>query len=269
MHDAVELFLQLASEHLNVGSSKPDFMDYWEILAKKLGGDLQQTESMRRLNKSRVALKHHGTFPSSLDVEAFRGSTISFFEENTPTVFGVRITAVSLIEYVTPDASRARLKEAEKKAACGQILEALKDVAISFHEMIGDYESRKRDRFYRSPFYFGRDFGFTSSFFMGLSSSSATTEGRLGDFVDRVKESMEAMQEAIKILALGLDYRKYARFRQFAPTIYQTSGGYAFGGRLAGNDAPAPEDVRFCIDFVIEAALALAEFDYTMREQGH
>ncbi|HBX87013.1 MAG TPA: hypothetical protein DEG09_00170 [Marinilabiliaceae bacterium] len=63
-HNSIELFLQLASEYLDVGSKSPGFMDYWELLEPKLTeGGLTQKESMRRLNKARVALKHHGTLP--------------------------------------------------------------------------------------------------------------------------------------------------------------------------------------------------------------
>jgi hypothetical protein len=107
MHDAVELFLQLSSEHLNVGTGHPGFMDYWDVLNVKLAPkELEQKESMRRLNKARVALKHHGTFPSNLDIESFRVSTTNFFQENTPLVFGVALDDISLIEFVNPDSSR-------------------------------------------------------------------------------------------------------------------------------------------------------------------
>lgn len=64
-HDAIELFLQLASEHLNVGKQQPSFMEYWDLISQKLSNqELTQKESMRRLNRARVALKHHGTLPS-------------------------------------------------------------------------------------------------------------------------------------------------------------------------------------------------------------
>src|SRR6266496_2832550 len=82
-HDAVELYLQLASERLNVGKAQPNFMEYWDFINPKLAPEeLPQKESMRRLNKARVALKHHGTFPSKLDVESFRATTASFFEDS-------------------------------------------------------------------------------------------------------------------------------------------------------------------------------------------
>lgn len=201
MHDAVELFLQLASEHLNVGAPQPAFMDYWDILSKKLGRDLEQKESMRRLNKARVSLKHHGTFPSQLDVESFRGSVTSFFNDNSPLIFGVPITDVSLIEYVNPGSSRNKLKEAEDDLTKGDTLSALDKIALAFAEMIRDYETRKRDRFYSSPFYFGRDLRFLSSFSMKLGHGALSSADRkLGDFVDRVKESIEACRRRSRFL---------------------------------------------------------------------
>ena len=43
-HDAIEFFLQLASEYLDVGRGQPSFMEYWEILASKLPeGQRRQT----------------------------------------------------------------------------------------------------------------------------------------------------------------------------------------------------------------------------------
>lgn len=268
MHDAVELFLQLASEHLNIGSPQPNFMDYWESLSKKLGRDLEQKESMRRLNKARIALKHHGTFPSELDIEAFRGSVTSFFSDNTPLVFGVSITDVSLVEYVNPESSRNKLKEAEVDLDSGDTLAALDKIALAFAEMIHDYEVRKRDRFYSSPFFFGRNLAFHNSFFMGFRGESMSSPGgRLGEFIDTVKESIESMQDAIKILALGLDYRKYSRFRRLTPSLTMTmSGNYVIGRRFGEENKPTVEDARFCVDFVLESALALAEFDYTVPQ---
>src|ERR1043165_1201358 len=79
-HDAVEFFLQIASEHLNVGKPQLNFIDYWDLLSSHLPEPLSHKEAMRRMNKSRVALKHHGTTPSTEDIRAFRESTSEFFE---------------------------------------------------------------------------------------------------------------------------------------------------------------------------------------------
>lgn len=270
MHDAVELFLQLSSEHLNTGAGQPGFMEYWEILDKKLSPDgLGQKESMRRLNKSRVALKHHGTFPSELDIESFRASTTSFFGENTPLVFGVELGSISLIEFVNPESARKRLKDAEDFISRNDTLEALDEIAFAFEEMIADYEERKRNRYYSSPFNFGRDFAFLDSFSMGIRRGLDRREQKFSEFVDRVKESIEALQGAIKILALGVDYRKYSRFKALTPYLARVmSGDWVVDRRFDEEHKPPTEEARFCLDFVVETALVLAEFDYSVTKDG-
>lgn len=262
LHDSVELFLQLASEHLNTGAGQPSFMDYWDILNRKLGPDeLEQKESMRRLNKARVALKHYGTFPSDLDIESFRASTTSFFQDNTRRVFGIDLDEVSLIEFVNPESARARLHEAQESIRRGDTLDALDKIAVAFTEIISDYEDRKRDRFEDSPFYFGRDLTFLSSFHMGLRP----VDEKLADFVDRVKESLEAMQDTIKVLALGMDYRKYSKFKRLTPNVTRIPrGDLDLHRRFDEEHAPSVDDARFCVDFVVESALALSEFDYSV-----
>src|SRR5438874_2645254 len=91
-HDSVELFLHLAYEHLNLSTgNEPTFMGYWDQLAPKLPtSGLPQREAMRRMNKSRVALKHHGTLPSRLDVDAFRANITSFFEDSSTMVVVIK-----------------------------------------------------------------------------------------------------------------------------------------------------------------------------------
>lgn len=264
-HDAVELFLQLASEELNTGTGHPGFMDYWDLLNPKLDPqELSQKESMRRLNKARVALKHHGTLPSSLDVEAFRASAISFFEENTPLVFGVELGDVSLVEFVSPDEARELLSEAQALINAGEPESALDKIAVAYSVMISDYEDRKRDRFGRSPFFFGRSLTFHNAFFMGIDR----LDRKLGQYVDYVKESIEAMQDAIKVMALGIDYRKYSKFKKLVPLAQRTVGGKFVLQRMwREGEAPSVEDAQFCLGFVVESALALAEFDYSTNEE--
>lgn len=46
-HDSIELFLELAAEHLDKGKSGVNFMAYWELLALKVKDGLTQKESCR------------------------------------------------------------------------------------------------------------------------------------------------------------------------------------------------------------------------------
>jgi hypothetical protein len=160
-HDAIELFLQLASEYLEVGKGWPSFLEYWEILASKLPAGLPtQKESMRRLNRARVALKHHSPLPSKLDIEAFRASATNFFEKNTPLIFYIKFSEISLIELVQCEETKNNLKESAQLLEQNKIEESLDKVALAFAQLIDDYESRKKGQFGRSPFFFGESLTF-------------------------------------------------------------------------------------------------------------
>lgn len=262
-HDAVELFLALAAEHLNLDKrlGRIEFMEYWPLLSKKLTAkgrsELTQMIAMERLNKARVDFKHYGNPLSKSAIDDFRTSVMNFFEENTPVVFGVGFSGISLIELVECQAAKTSLKNAEENLKGKKIEDSLDKVALAFAQLIDDYESRKTDYFGRSPFFFGRSMTFMNAFFMKI-------EGRLGEFVDTVKESVEALQESVKILSLGLDYRRYARFRLLTPTVERMMNEEYEVVRVqrGSQGTPTEEDVRFCLDFVIESATVLQEFDF-------
>ena len=262
-HDAIELFLQLASECLDIGKAQPSFMDYWDLLSQKLPNrELTQKESMRRLNKARVALKHHGTFPSKLDIEAFRASATNFFEENTLPIFDIKFSEISLIELVQCEETKNNLKESAQLLEQNKIEESLDKVALAFIQLIDDYESRKRRKFGRSPFFFGESLTVLDSFFMHIDRRE-----KISEFIDKVKESIESLQNAVKILSLGIDYRRYVKFRLLTPSILRTDGTYRIDRIQRGSKGfPMVEDVQFCIDFVIESSITLQEFDFSVEE---
>jgi hypothetical protein len=262
-HDGVELFLQLASEHLDAGVQQPDFMAYWELLAKKLpNGALSQKEPMRRLNKSRVALKHHGTLPSSLDIEAFRASVTNFFEENTPLVFGLVFGSISLVSLVKCAEVRSCLEEAGNLIQEGKLEEALDKIATAFARLISEYEATNRERFARSPFLFGESFSWRERFFThNLDSSLRQFAYQLQQFADKVGKSFESIQGGMKVLSLGLDYRRYVKFKLLTPHVTLLMDGGCEVVRLRENQPPSIDECQFSHDFVVESALHLQGFD--------
>jgi hypothetical protein len=271
-HDSVELFLQLAAEHVDAGTrSGFSFLEYWDALASKVEGGVTQKEAMRRLNSSRVGLKHHGTHPTALDLDSFRDVTERFFVENTPRVFGVEFSEVSLVDLVWNTDVRDRLSVAREAVEQGDVPAALAASAIAFRALVDDYERRKQGEFGRSPFFFGEDMTFQTSFFMGLTGFSGRGfsggDPKMAKFVDNVNDSLGALRDAVKLLSFGLDYRRYVRFRLLTPEVFRTLNdpdwkSHALPG---GTHAPTAADAEFCMDFVIESALRLQEFDFSVE----
>src|SRR5712692_10799655 len=72
-HDAVELFLALASEYLNAGKTGHGFMEYWEVINQKLPSkDFGQKDSMSRLSAARSNWKHYGIRLPTTEIDDFR-----------------------------------------------------------------------------------------------------------------------------------------------------------------------------------------------------
>jgi hypothetical protein len=258
-HDAVELYLQLASEQSNVSKPGLGFMEYWTLLEPEISQELAEKESMRRLNKARVDFKHYGILPSRLEIEGFRASVNNFLETMTPILFGIEFTSITMVNLVQCAEARASFIESTKLSEQGKYEEALDKIAVSFVQLIDDYENRKRTTFGASPFSFGESFDFLNSFFMGIKG------GDFARFVDKVGDSIEALQDAVRLLSLGLDYRRFAKFRLSTPPVRKIVGGGYTIGRIAREKPATNDECGFCYDFVIESALRLQEFDFEVE----
>lgn len=261
-HDAVEMFLQISAEYLDAGSNQPGFMDYWHILSPKLGGkSLPQKESMRRLNKARVSLKHNGNLPSRLDTEAFRAAATNFFAEACPMIFGIPFEDLSLIEYVSNDDVREHLKRAEACSAGGDHSAATGEVAVAYEKLIAGYFEEKTTEYFQNPFSFGPSVNLLSGSRLRIRDPEL---GGLKQYADSVQATLRRMQETIRILALGIDYKKYMRFKSNLPTVTQTMDNRYHVNRIIRSSDWKPTDrqyVDFCILFVVECAIRLDEPD--------
>ena len=258
-HDAVEFFLALGCEHLNVGKSSLTFMDYFETLGPAVTGlVVPQKESMRRLNKVRVAVKHQGTLPSQTDIETIRATATAFFLEATPVVFGVEWDAVSMIDVVASDVARDLLKRAATQRAAKDMLGAAESFAAAFERLIREYENSKMLSWETSPFMFGELFKYTRG------SDFETQDYQLRDFVDKVSRTLSHMQDGMRILALGLDYRKYLRFWQITPEVawLPNEKEHTVMAPQMPWEPLSEDGFAFCNDFVIECALILQQVDF-------
>lgn len=264
-HDTVELFLVLAAEFLDVPMRLRAlrFNEYWEIinpvLEKKKKKELTQRISMEKLNDSRVAFKHHGTPPSTDTVSNARVNVANFLEENTFLIFDIQISEVSLIDLVECKGAKVNLNEAVQLLSMGEKENAVDRVALAFHRLIDDYIDRKKDAFGRSPFRFGNFFGFSTTNDLLSEVESA---------FDEVEDALDDLGESVSMLALGLDYRKYVRFRLLTArnVLRKSDGKYEIQRRDRGlAEELADEDVKYCVDFVVECALVFKEFDFELK----
>lgn len=259
-HDSIELFLQLAAEKFNIRKTDIAFNSYWKLLGEGLKAKLSQEESMRKLNKARVGLKHNGIIPSKTDIESFRATTTAFFDENCPVIFGVEFKDISMVDIISYEKTRVLLEEAKGCYRKGLIDDSLQKISLSFEYLISNYEKSKTSIF-GSPFFFGESMTFLGSVHLGITREY----GAIKKFVDEVASSIAAIQKAIRMLSFGIDYKKYIKFKSIIPSPQFTADGtphFSYGDLMTLND----EDLEYCIDFIVESALKLQEFDFELRK---
>ncbi len=262
-HDSIDLFLQLAAEVLNINTKdRTYFMDYINIINQKLAPkQLSQIGSMKRLNDARVSLKHKGLLLHESVIESCRVNSKDFFIENTPIIFGFEFSDISLIDVIENDKIKKILKEVKQFSNNGQFKDALEHIAVSFNELISGYE-KNRSSLMESIFYFDdlheSDFEFDTNLFGNY----------IGGF-EKIFNTLKEMQYSLKLLSFNIDIRKYARFLHLTPHLNpgkEIYDKYSVYWDFTKDKNFTEEKVDFCINFIIESALNLQDFDFKIEQ---
>jgi hypothetical protein len=261
LHDSIEMYLKLLSEHKNIRSDSFNFLDYWTHIPT-----LTLKESMRNLNARRVNIKHKGLLPSKSDIEISRVNATDFFEQNTISEFGIEFKDISLLTLIQYDNVRLHLENAQNALEENKFDDCIEFSAIAFNGLLYSYEDSKVGNYYGSPFFFGKNLTFNSSFHMGLGKDWNDLEGRkMAEFVDNVIESIQSMQKAVKIISFGIDYKKFVKFKLLTPIVTRMANGKHFA-EVWGKKKWTKENCQYCIDFVLDSSLKLQEFEFDINE---
>lgn len=190
-HDAIELFLQLAAEHLHVQMRFPKdhFVDYWPKL-EAAGMPLPFAEAMKRLNDARVSLKHRGVLPRRSDLTDFGVIVPDFLRQATSLVFRFDLVTVSLSVLVEDEEARAELQTAERALLESRVSDSLSVCAISFDTVVRNYEHRSRpgDEGHESPFQPSSDY---RSWFGHVIRQKYSRRDNQNAVMDRLTDELE------------------------------------------------------------------------------
>lgn len=259
-HDCAEMFLLLVAE--NKGKKdEVNFMSYWDKYP-----ELTLKESMRALKDRRVSIKHKGQFPSKFDIEISRSTMTDFLEQNTPIQFKIEFKDVSISNLVSYENVKMYIDMAESNYNEGNLYDCIVNCRIAFMELLSTYELNKRKQYsINSLLNIGDEIGEDYQKLVGSDDRSGAR------WFEQVTKTMNKVREVLKITALGIDYRRYTYFETITPEIHVW---WKDGGR--DYEAMPQEyyekrnilkgvDCRFCIDFIIDSALKLQEFDYDIN----
>lgn len=258
-HDCVEFYLKIASEAHGIKEPK-SIMEYWTEFESKLPPPhLPERVSFERLNKARVGIKHHGNMPAKSDIEGHRETVANLLHAATPILFNMEFSAISMVDFVEPASSRDSIRSAQDEMSRGQLVQAASHIALAFEDMVA-HRMAETDEFQMGVnrrFYFGDDMSMLNSFFLGFKD-----DRNLGRFVDSAGQSIAALQAAIRILALGLDYRRYVKFYALLPSVTRSINGTPIIQHAQqATDLLTVEYLESSINFIIDSAIILGETD--------
>lgn len=259
-HDSVELFLQLSCENLNVRANNPSFMKYFSLLEPKLPeGELQEKESMKRMNKARGNLKHSGILPSKIDIEGFRASVTNFFQENTSIVFKLDFNSISLTHLIECDEAKKSLEDANSFKENNKIKEAFQKIAIAFDQVISHHEKLHDLNNIYSPYYLGESVMVEAALLKLSKAMAGDKKEPLLDVLTKLSISVHKMRNSLKIISLGIDYNKYNKFISLTHWVTKTSTEEYDIIRKNDYSVFSQKHFSFCFNFVIESALKLQD----------
>ncbi|MFJ2199293.1 hypothetical protein [Streptomyces violaceusniger] len=256
-HDAVEHFLLLSADHFGVNlPSNMKFLEYWEKLKPKLptGQELPSKQALNRLNKLRVDLKHHGNIPSSQAIAQAKADVTTFFTDATLMIFEVDFRTVDMTHLVTRPETVRLLHEAQTHADLADTVSALAGLVLTFEELLEYYTARIHASWGRSPFAFGNR----------VPSFRPTREERntpTSRHIKALTETSSKLQQAMRVIALGIDYTRYAQFNAMTPAVNHYADGKVTFSVTEWHESLADDDYQFARIFVIESALQAARVD--------
>ena len=259
LHDAVELFVQLVSEHVGATvSKKAGLLEYWPALEKRLGRAFPKQHAMRRLNQARVGLKHSGIRPSRDEVDELSKQTVAFLEEASLGVLGIAFSELSSVRLVGYEPTASRLSRAEHLGGSGRFGEAAEMCALAFNELMHRFREKSGNEWNYSPF--PRLSEATRYNRLSIGYRWAAQNRDLSEHLKKLSAAFAEIEPVLSMLTLGVEYRQFARFREVTPRIVaMADGSYIVAGDT--RRPPASGDVVFAIDFAITAALRLREID--------
>ncbi|GAA0872636.1 hypothetical protein GCM10009117_17830 [Gangjinia marincola] len=249
-HDCIEMFLKFTAERNNINSSNLNFMQYWEKIP-----ELTLKETMKQLNATRVNLKHRGLIPATSEIERFRFYTTDFLIHNTTTQFGVDFEQISLREIIKYKSVKDYIIKSENSLSEGNYTSAIENIAYAFNELIKEYQDNKIS-WQSDPFFFGGESRMISRLEKKLDETNDII-----NTINVISKSVSYIQEALKILSLGIDYREFQKFKILTPTVSRTVGGKMIA-EIYGKKKWSKDNCQYCIDFVIDTALKFQSFDF-------
>lgn len=268
LHDALELFIGLFCNQLDL-KPQDELMQQWEALRSHVEEPLPYREDVRKLSRARAQLKHHGVFPSRLDLEWFRDVTERFLAQACPQVFGVELRTVSLVDLIASNEAQESLRRAAASRERGDVYDFLRSLSVALEQLLHDFEASKKYQGLRSAFELSSLDRLPRYRMEPASSRLSESEGRFAAFTERLHDVLDEVERSLKVLALGIDFRRLARFRSLTPMSKRLADGnyVTMGLDWIADRSYSAEELDFCFGFVVSTGLSLYSENFDLIDE--
>ena len=252
--DSIEAFLRILAEtgKVNVGP-QVSFDALVDRVGDSYGPVLDHKAALSRLNKARVAFKHHGISVSEEDAANFCESARAFLSDITRDTLGLAFASVSLISTIGHRRTENWLRKAQEAVAASDYRKAMECVAVALNiylNAMSVHRARPDTHRYWGPL--------SSQFY----SANDRLRRSLNEFAEWVVAHFEELNHNVDLLSHDLDVMAYRRFLDLTPNVAVTMAGtLSINWVTASDHQPTKEDTEFCIDFVIDSVLKIGASD--------
>lgn len=258
MQDVVESTLGAVAEHVRADvKARSDFDKLFDAVVSKLGSPDELTglrSSAIALNTARVGFKHHGNQVRDETLRRHHDVAVTLVNELVSAGFGMELDSVSMLVFVRHDGVRAFIQKAEKLAQENRIVDALSYLRSAFNLAVDDYAQRKSLDGWRTIF--------------DVSPRMPSHIGHENWGWERplqeVQGWVKALDERVKLSAMGVDLSRYAYFDSVAPTHTRLLSDER-GPHVHIRFQNATDDhYRASYLFVVDSAVRLATGDFNL-----
>jgi hypothetical protein len=237
LHDATELLMLAATDHLGVGS-KWGFMEFWEKVKQSDHKEPGHKIPMSQLNDMRVSLKHKGILPRPQSVRDLFPRVEIFCEEVSKDLLGLSFGDLSLADLVADDEVRHALEDATQALNSGDKNKAFINVRIAFdklHRLIS-----KEMPLITEP--------------RRLRSSRREIPREAMDDLSSLHDTVSECVETLNVSMLGIDPVRYTFFLSSTPHISWTISGLHHTNLTRDYNTVPDEVFHTCFEFVVDVA---------------
>jgi hypothetical protein len=213
-HCAVETVLKAILMHYDI-RSEGQFNVGFEVLMNEIdnhfgtdGPRLPLRQQIANLNTVRNLVQHHA-YEGVQRAEELEGTALRFLEVAAREYFGLEFGDLSVVSQIANAEVREFLEDAQAYMKAGDYVRSAAASVIAL---------KTATNLVRKPYQ--RD-SFFSPFFVGARLGES---GNLAKAVERTVQHVNALQEIIEMVCLGVDYADYIHLCECAPDCYQTLG---------------------------------------------